>query len=253
MEHQAQHGIAPLDGPARLRLAATVMLVRDDPFEVLTVRRHARATFASAIVFPGGVVDPGDYDDEWLTLLDGADDLPVAERAIRVAGIRETFEETSVLLARMPGGGDAAQPTTAHPSFIDTVRSSGGLLPLRDVHPFAHWVTPEGLPKRFDTRFLLAVAPREHVAVFDGGETVSAEWAAPADLIARARDGERSIMFPTLANLVRLAESHDSVSAIAAARQRAPVRVLARVEERPDGRYSVIPADAGYDVTEHRL
>lgn len=234
------------------RLAATIMLVRDDPFEVLTVRRHAKATFASAIVFPGGVVDPGDHDPGWLPLVDGAADLPAAERAIRIAGIRETFEETSLLLVRMPDGGDATQPTTAHPSFIDTVRATGGLLPLGDVHPFAHWVTPEGMPKRFDTRFLLAVAPRDHVATSDGAETVGAEWATPSGLVARARGGDTAIMFPTFANLMLLAESRDSASAIAAARLRTPVRVLPRVEQRADGQYSVISPDAGYALTEHR-
>src|SRR5690554_2708732 len=97
--------------PAEPRLAATLMLVRDDPFEVLMVRRHAKAVFGSALVFPGGTVDSDDYEDDWLELSDGAGGLDSVERALRIAGIRETFEETSLLLAHSSGGRAVTQPT----------------------------------------------------------------------------------------------------------------------------------------------
>jgi 8-oxo-dGTP pyrophosphatase MutT (NUDIX family) len=234
------------------RLAATMVLVRDDPYEVLLVRRHAKAVFASALVFPGGVVDDDDYSDEWMPLLGSGSELPRQERAIRIAAIRETFEETALLLASRPDGSDLAQPERTDASFLNVVRESGGLLMLGDVHPFGHWITPEAAPRRFDTHFLLARAPGGQQAIPDGGETVALGWANPADAVLRAQDGEQSIMFPTLLNLMRLAESENSASAISAAQHRDPYTVLPVVELREDAiQMVVIPAAAGYGVTEH--
>jgi 8-oxo-dGTP pyrophosphatase MutT (NUDIX family) len=241
----------PTTPPATPRLSATMVLVRDDPFQVLLVRRHAKAVFASALVFPGGVVDDDDYSDEWMPLLASGGDLPPEERAIRIAGVRETFEETALLLATLPDGSPVTQPERTDARFIDVVRASGGLIRLDDLHPFGHWITPEPAPRRFDTHFLLARAPKEQTPVADGGETVDLEWARPAEVVRRAEDDQHSIIFPTLLNLMRLAESDDSASAIAAAQNRTPYTVLPVVEQRDGGRMAVIPAEAGYGVTEH--
>ena len=239
---------------AALRLAATILLVRDDPFEVLTVQRHAGATFASAIVFPGGVVDPDDSDEEWLPLVTGGEHLDRVERAIRIAGIRETFEEAGLLLAQHADGSHVEQPDAAAPRFIDTVRESGGRLRLDKVVHFGHWITPPTNPKRFDTHFLLARAPRNQTATADGTEAVNVEWAAPSALIRRAEQGERNIMFPTYANLLRLAESGTATDALRQAAERPRFAVHARAETRPDGtRVSIIPAEAGYGITEFPL
>lgn len=238
--------------PATPRLAATMVLVRDDPFEVLMVRRHAKAVFASALVFPGGAVDDDDYSDEWMPLVAGGADHPVPERAIRIAAIRETFEETALLLATRPDGTPVDQPERTAARFIDIVRASGGLLLLGDVQHFGHWITPEVAPRRFDTHFLLAKAPPGQQAIADGGETVELEWASPAEVVERAKTDPQSIMFPTLLNLMRLAESTGSVTALEAARGRLPVTVLPMVEIRPDGStVVVIPPEAGYGINEH--
>lgn len=234
------------------RLAATMVLVRDDPFEVLLVRRHAKAVFASALVFPGGAVDDDDHSDEWMPLLASGADLPVPERAIRIAGIRETFEETALLLAARADGTPVEQPGRTDARFIDVVRASGGLLRLGEVEHFGHWITPEVAPRRFDTHFLLAQAPAGQQPIADGGETVELEWASPAEVVERAKADDRSIMFPTLLNLMRLAESTDSVTALAAAQGRLRYTVLPLVQTRDDGTtVAVIPAEAGYGVTEH--
>ncbi|MEX1079967.1 MAG: NUDIX hydrolase [Homoserinimonas sp.] len=238
--------------PPEVRLAATMVLVRDAPFEVLMVRRHAKAVFASALVFPGGAVDDGDYSDDWMPLLASGADLPIPERAIRIAGIRETFEETALLLATRRDGMPVTQPERTNAPFIDIVRSSGGRLRLDDVAHFGHWITPEAAPRRFDTHFLLAKAPTGQQAIADGGETVDLEWASPAEVIERATTDTQSIMFPTLLNLMRLAESTDSATALATAAARLPFTVLPVVETRPDGNTMVvIPPEAGYGVTEH--
>src|SRR5690554_7583183 len=112
------------------RLAATMVLVRDDPFEVLMVRRHAKAVFASALVFPGGAVDDDDYSEEWMPLLASGHNLPAPERAIRIAAIRETFEETALLLAVQPDGSPVDQPERTDAAFIDIVRACDGRLGL---------------------------------------------------------------------------------------------------------------------------
>lgn len=226
--------------PKAFRIAATVLLVRDNPFEVLVVRRHSKATFASRLVFPGGVVDPDDSDEEWMPLLSGADDLTVDERALRICAIRETWEETSILI----GAATAPEGMPGAP-FREVVRASGGTLALDHIHPFGHWITPDLEPRRFDTHFFLAAAPGDQVAVADGGETVGLQWIEVHD---HAADG---LMFPTIMNLQRLAESNDSASAISAAAARAPFTVRPAMVKRDDGSYLLtIPAEAGYSVTE---
>jgi 8-oxo-dGTP pyrophosphatase MutT (NUDIX family) len=236
------------------RPAATVLLLRDDPFQVLMVRRRQGGTFSNALVFPGGVVDDSDADGAWLPLLTGADGLAPEARAARIGALRETFEEASMLVARLadgtpipPGPPDDGTP------FRELIARRGARLALDELHPFGHWVTPDLEPRRFDTRFFLCRAPEGQLARQDDGETVGFEWAHPAELLDRAAAGERSLLFPTLMNLRRLAESANSADAIAAAGARPVVRVDP-VVRRAGGRIVLtIPAEAGYGVTEHVL
>lgn len=236
--------------PALPRVAATMLLVRDDPFEVLMVRRHAGATFASALVFPGGVTEPADGDECWTSITSGTVDA--AERAIRITAIRETWEETGLLVASTPKGEDPAGRMTRSTPFRRLIHDAHALLPLGDIHPFAHWITPEHDARRFDTRFFLARAPLGQKAVSDGGETVGFEWVSPAAAVKRTLAGDRSIIFPTLLNLMRLAESSDSEDAIRAAGGRKRYTVRPRFESREDGStWITIPREADYDRTEY--
>jgi 8-oxo-dGTP pyrophosphatase MutT (NUDIX family) len=70
--------------------SATVLLLRDDPFEVLMVRRNARGSFASSLVFPGGAIDAEDYHNDWALLIEDFGDFDPDERARRIGAIRET-------------------------------------------------------------------------------------------------------------------------------------------------------------------
>jgi 8-oxo-dGTP pyrophosphatase MutT (NUDIX family) len=228
-----------------------MLLVRDDPFEVLMVRRNDRGQFASALVFPGGVVEDGDRDPAWLDHVEGAEGLDEEERALRIAGIRETFEETAILVAENADGICPPLGDVSGRLFLDIVRDNGLRLKLDGVVPFAHWITPEMAPKRFDTHFYVAKAPAEGKAVCDGAETIALEWAAPADVLARAHAGERAILFPTRLNLARLAESNDGASALAAARSRPHFTVEPKPEKREGGIAIVIPVEAGYAETEN--
>jgi 8-oxo-dGTP pyrophosphatase MutT (NUDIX family) len=229
-------------------LSATVLIVRDDPFEVLMVRRRAGSQFSSALVFPGGVVDEQDASEIWLPYLTGAGALSVEERALRVAACREAFEEAGVLLANtLDQGGGAA----VCESFYEYLRAVEARIPADGFQRFGHWITPAQMPKRFDTHFFLYKAPPDLEAKCDGDEIVTVEWVQPADAVARAAAGERSILFPTLMNLRKLAESEDCDSALAAARARTIFTVMPTIERRPAGTMLVIPEAAGYGVTEY--
>lgn len=234
------------------RPAATVLLVRDDPFEVLMVRRRHGGTFSNALVFPGGVIEPEDADDAWLPHLAGATGLDDDARAARVGAVRETFEEASILVARLSDGAPLPPgPPNDGSLFRELVARRGAVLALDELSPFGRWVTPDIEPRRFDATFFLCRAPEGQLPRQDDGETVGFEWASPTELLDRAAHGERSLMFPTLMNLRRLAESSDVASAIAAARARPLVTVAPEVL-RDRGRIVLtIPEESGYGVTEH--
>lgn len=224
------------------RLAASVLLVRDDPFRVLMLVRSTTGTFPSARVFPGGGVEADDYADDWLPHLRGTDGLEAHQRALRIAAARETFEETSLLLT-------ASAAARSARDFRSIAVAAGGL-DLGDLHPFGHFVTPEGLPRRFDTHFFLAAAPRHGDAQPDAREVVEAAWREPAHLVAEAEAGDRSIMFPTYLNLLLLAQAGSTAEAIALAQTRRIERVQATITTAPDGSQLIsVPESAGYPVS----
>src|SRR5580692_252462 len=210
-----------------IRPAATIMLVRDDPeFQVLMVKRHHQIDFASgALVFPGGKTHAGDHDPAWSERVVGWAGLDGEQRALRIAAVREVYEEAGVLLARdragQPFGGDdragAAREaiTKDERSFLDLMRELDLRLYLDALSVFARWITPSMMPKRFDTWFYLARADSDQLAVCDGWETVDVEWVAPGEAIRLAAAGERTVIFPTRMNLQLLAEASSGEDAIA--------------------------------------
>jgi len=233
------------------RLACTVLLVRDrGGLEVLMVERHEQSHFASALVFPGGLVDPEDGDAGWAGLTVGEDPIDATERSVRIAGYRELHEETGILLAQAEDAKDWRPPPPGERPFMEAVAAMGLKLDLDAMAPFAHWITPEMAPKRFDTHFRLCGIDTDHVAVHDGAETVSCEWISPARALEMGEAGERRVLFPTKMNLKMLAQASSVDEAIAQARARRVVTVLPHIERRPDGAFLVIPAEAGYGVSE---
>jgi 8-oxo-dGTP pyrophosphatase MutT (NUDIX family) len=244
--------------------AATVLIVRDAPdLEVLMVRRSAGMAFgASAWVFPGGKVAPADADPAWDELSDGSYDH--YQRSLRIAAAREVFEESGLLLATRSGNElDAEAFATfdshradveAEPArFLSLVREAGLRLTLDRLVPFAHWITPSFEPRRFDTHFFLVRAPASQIVRHDGREAVDHEWVAPETLLARRRDGQAKLMFPTRLNLEVLARAASAADAESQARLRTVVTVEPRVEDRADGKVLVIPAEAGYGLSEERM
>lgn len=214
-------------GGGELRDAATLALLRTSGSElqVLLLGRPASASFAPRTqVFPGGSVDMSDRDPRWRLLLDrqAERDWDVrAGLAVRVAAIRETYEECGILLAGDSQGQlcNAQQlaelePTRSRlrhgePALLLSALASFQLRPAVDEIAFcAHWVTPEGLPRRFDTRFFVAASPAGQEPSGDAlGEHVSLRWVAPAQALAEGLRGDCQLLPPTRAVLAWLARS----------------------------------------------
>jgi 8-oxo-dGTP pyrophosphatase MutT (NUDIX family) len=251
--------------PAQVKSAATVLLLRDAPrFEVLMVKRHHQIDFASgALVFPGGKSHAGDHDPEWSSHVIGWGAFDAEQRGLRIAAIREVFEEAGILLARRrngaPIGGEAAPMDVrlavdkGEMAFLDVVRDLDAQLELEALSVFARWITPVIVPKRFDTWFYAVRAPDDQLAACDGRETVDAEWIAPNEVLRMAGAGERKVIFPTRMNLQLLAEAESAHDAVQRALARPLVTVQPQVEQRPSGRVLVLPPDAGYGVVEEAM
>ena len=252
--------------PSRIVPAATVLLVRDgrEGLEVFMVVRHHQIDFAAgAMVFPGGKVHADDGQPDVRERCDGVAGLDDAALAFRVAAIREAFEECGVLLAR-PAGTDrlvsAAEATPlesyrqrlerSEVSMADFLAGANLHLACDLLVPFAHWITPVFMPKRFDTIFFVAAAPADQLAAHDGTESVDSVWVRPADALAAAERGERTIIFPTKLNVMKLGESSSVADAFARARRTPIVTVLPEVDTSGPKPRLRIPADAGYAITE---
>lgn len=253
--------------PVKPRLSATVLLLRDTPagLEVFMVVRHHKIDFASgALVFPGGSLDASDRDPRIRAVSDGADALDDDTLAVRVAAAREAFEECGVLYARDPASGNIVDWLRAESlgakyrapleadeiGMADVAEAEGLRLALDQLTPFAHWITPEHMPKRFDTHFFVAPAPGDHVLAHDGSEAVDSVWIRPADAVAEADAGKRTVIFATKLNLERVGRSQTVAAAIEQARADKIVTVMPKARKTDTGRILTIPIEAGYGGSE---
>ena len=121
------------------------------------------------------------------------------------------------------------------------------MLALDELVPYAHWITPEGMPKRFDTHFFLAAAPPEQVGAHDGLESTDSVWISPREALAGGDSGRFKLPFPTTRNLIKLARHRTVAAALDAARQDRIVTVMPVMTRLNGGRQLRIPAEAGYD------
>lgn len=263
--------------PAEPVPAATIMLLREAEGapEVLMLERHAKSDFLPDLyVFPGGRVDPGDHElaDRvgGLTATQAVERAPSvdpeAALAFFVAAIRETFEEAGLLLARQRGEKGLVSGALAAELSAYRLEMQAGKRPLRQIveqydlelagdclSVHGHWITPEIVPKRFDTLFFTAAAPADHEAAHDGVESSDHVWIRPAEAIAQAKRKERQMIFPTLANLQTIAGFDRVEDAVESSRSRIVVPILPTVAVDGDDRKLVIPPDAGYPLTEEKL
>ncbi len=208
IEPQCTSGAMPETSAVIAHPAATVVLLRDarDTCEVLLVRRNAQLAFhGGAWVFPGGRIDPEDYD--------ASRDVTAAARR---AAVREAREEAGVVIVE-----------------DRLVRLS-------------RWVTPEGLPKRFDTWFFVAPAAGETVQV-DGGEIHEHRWLSPAQALAEQGAGNIELPPPTFVTLTSLANYQTVADALANIAQGPFEAFLPHLHVIPEGACTVYAGDAGYD------
>ncbi|MEE4300443.1 MAG: hypothetical protein V2J24_13455 [Pseudomonadales bacterium] len=254
--------------PAPAVPSGTIVLLRDGAagLEMFMVVRHHQIDFASgALVFPGGKVAAMDEDPALVERCDGADQDPV-KRAVQIGAIREAFEEAGVLLARPAGSdalvdgdrvlaldGDRARLNAGELTILEFLEREDLRLACDALTRFAHWVTPEMMPKRFDTHFFIAAAPPDQVLVHDGHESVDSIWITPDQAIADAGAGTRTVIFPTLRNIEMLGEADSVGEAVAQATAREIVTVLPWTEKREDGVWLRIPEAAGYRISEEKM
>jgi 8-oxo-dGTP pyrophosphatase MutT (NUDIX family) len=256
--------------PVAPRLSATILILRDTPqgMEVLMVTRHREVDFLSgALVFPGGKLAKGDEDPRACARCSGVENLSSEQVALRVGAIREAFEESGILLARERGATTLVGATRATQlagrygqqlasgaiGITDLLEAEDLVLACEELVPFARWITPTFLAKRFDTYFYLASAPAEQIAVHDGKEMVATQWIRPVDALADQASGKRNIVPATLLNLRKLNRSSTVSAAMKAAIGRPIITVLPELVERPQGRILRIPEAADYGVTEYPL
>lgn len=266
---------APRAAPAVTpRLAATTLILRDSHagLEVLMVRRSSQASFMpGAYVFPGGAVDAADNAAASASMVDEpvaqlrkriGEVAQVGESALglAVAALRECFEECGLWL----GAGGRSGTLAPH----DLSRWRAGLhagLPLSDLaaeaglrlrtsvlHPWSRWVTPVGLPKRFDTLFFVCPAPPGQVPTVDEGETTSLAWVHPPEALAARRRGEFQMEFATVQTVASLEPfarlGTNALLAHAAAQiSLPPIHPRLKLDAEARIRGVLLPGQPGYD------
>lgn len=236
------------------RPAATLVLIREtstQPLQTLMVKRHQDIAFAGgAFVFPGGRVDSADH---LVAARDGDD-------AFKIAAIRETFEESGILLANHAATGLAVTREIAdrviaqyrraicqgEVSFAEMLQNENLVTATERLVPYARWITPPGRSKRFDTHFFIADYREDQSANHDGGEITETIWISPLDLIAAARAGQHKVVFATRLNVERLAAFSSVADALNTIRATPVITVRPETIITAEGKMVRIPIEAGY-------
>lgn len=234
--------------------AATVVIFRKgvstgQPPQLLMLQRARAMRFAGgATVFPGGQVDPEDRVLARRLLPDQPEEL----RAARVAAIRETLEETGLLIAS-----PSAISAQAARDGREQLRHEGALAPVLErmnwtLEPerlafFAHWCPAR--ERAFDTRFFVTDLGTGEVDIrVDETENTRLFWATAGETLDRAQRGALQVIFPTLRNLERLATYARFEDALNDVKRHPPRRIQPWIERRSDGEWLLIPEDLGYPV-----
>ena len=230
----------------------------------MVVRHHEIDFAAGALVFPGGKLDKSDFDKKLNQYLIEEE---TSEREIvpyKIAAIRECFEEANILFAKNKDGREIIDAdelfklkkwrdefVNESTSMYEFARSENLLFSIDALIPFSHWVTPEKVPKRFDTRFYIAAAPKGHEGQHDGSESVDSIWINPQQALDDCLSEKRTIIFPTRLNLEKLNQSKTVAEAINNAKNSNIVKVTPLIEKLDEGIFITIPKEAGYgDIKE---
>ena len=257
MTNYAPTGPMPPDGP-KVVPAATVVIFRNDPAggppELLMVQRAKEMRFAGgAAVFPGGRVDP--EDRALAAVLQPDADAEVV--AARIAAIRETLEETGLMIATRErvSPGEVAQARALlleQGALAPVLERMGWSLALGQLELFAHWCPP--VDKAFDTRFFVTDLGTGAVQIaVDATENTRLFWASAARTLELADTGEISVIFPTRCNLARLAQYASHAEAVTDAARHPIERIHASKVDRDGVEWLTIPEGIGYPFTGQTL
>lgn len=225
-----------------VRDAATVVLLRDGArgVDAWLLTRVAHLAFAAGMtVFPGGSVEPGDADLPWIG-------PPPAEAALVGAAVRETFEETGVLLGvpQLDLRAERAAVEAGRAPFGALLRSHGAAIDASGLRPWARWITPDVEARRYDTRFFVAALPVGAEPAAVSGEAVRAAWVPVAGALAQRERGERRMLPPTIMTL-RSLEPHAAVADVLAA---ASGRSLEPIRPRVENGQVVLPGGERFSL-----
>lgn len=200
--------------------AASAIVLRDAPLEVLMLRRHEKSSFVpNAWVFPGGVLEQIDRELAG-ELADGC-----LLSAMRIAAARETFEESGVWLGAPLDDAEPKRRRLLAGSTTFRHLLAEAPIDLERLVWTARWITPAAVPKRFDTYFFLCRVPRDVVATAEQNEAVDVAWIAPSEALARHASGTMQMVFPTLRNLEAL-EGFGSVDELIESRRGARIDAI---------------------------
>ena len=268
----AHYAVPVKPRPATPAHAATLVLLRDRPaggFDVLLMQRHRASKFAAGdFVFPGGKIEAADAPADaaaWCAGLGqkdashvlGLEHAPETALAHWIGAIRETFEEAGLLLAVGADGGAvdvaAARFTeyrracqTDNRAFWSMIRAERLLLATDRLLYFAHWITPEEQPLRFDTRFFAAPTPAGQQASGDDHEMTDLKWLTPREAVDAQQRGEISLRNPTVKNLLLFDGVVDTTDALDRLRDRPVTTIRPRIVMDGDRRTILMPGDPGY-------
>lgn len=273
--------------------ASTIVILRDAPrgVETFMLKRHAKSRFmADRYVYPGGKLDPEDCtlaaarraqgrspaDVEQALAMGAAQEntapgtmSKTRESARHVAtglflaGIRETFEEAGILLARRAGEQELIDLTSdpavarrfqryrerlmrAEIALSQVAEAEELIFPLDLIAYFSHWITPYRENRRYNTRFFLARAPANQRPLHDSRETVASTWITPQEAVRRNQSGALLLAPPTLHTLIKLAEFSSADAAFSWAIDHRPSVVLPHVCAEDSGDYVLLPGDAAF-------
>jgi 8-oxo-dGTP pyrophosphatase MutT (NUDIX family) len=268
-ESLVAHALAFREGesaPADPRHASTVVLLREGSGQpgslgLYLLRRHVDMAFAAGMcVFPGGGVDKRDFDHEiawagpsaaeWAKRL-GADES--LARALVCAAVRETFEESGVLLAG-PDERSVVADTTGEGweadrralearevSFTEFLTRRALVLRTDLLRPWATWVTPVFEPRRYNTRFFVAVMPEGQITRDVSSESDQVLWMTVRDAIRAVDEREVLMLPPTYCTCLELFEYGAPADVLAAAAGRDLTPVQPEAVRDGDGAYLSIP------------
>ena len=260
--------------------AATVMLLRPHrnadmkEIEVLMVLRNRRSRFVPGYhVYPGGILDPEDYEPGIERFCRGIDrklaseilpDMSRPEKALGawVAGIRETFEEVGMLIAERKDGTPVAMLKEEEKKlfcdyrralnkgsmkFSQMLEREDLVLPLDRLCYFSHWITPEPLPLRYDVRFFVTDAPAGQAVIHDGVELTEHIWLSPSRALEEYESGRIGMVLPQIMTLADISRFKSVEEAVVAARQcRVPAN-LTKIKRIDDKDVEVMPDGAVFE------